>query len=68
MKGFVAVDIPKNCMKCRTSDNQSVPGEECVYCKIAPEGINPCRTGRECYEKPDWCPIKSIEEIKNYTF
>lgn len=56
--GYILVDIPENCMSCKLSENHSIVVEDCVYCKVAPEGVNGCRIDKECYEKPRWCPIK----------
>ena len=58
--GYVLVDIPENCISCKLSENHSMVLEDCVYCKIAPEGVNGCRIDKECYEKPIWCPIKEV--------
>ena len=68
MKGIIVVDIPECCKYCPFVTNR-IDGN--YYCSIIESTTvsqklsNPI-TDDEFYSKPDWCPIKCIEDIKNY--
>ena len=47
-KGYIVVDMPKNCGDCEFRDIYDAP--YCVGCTMT-------RMTHEGWDKPDWCPI-----------
>ncbi len=54
-KGYIVVDMPKNCGDCEFRDIYDAP--YCVGCTIT-------RMTHEGWDRPDWCPIKEMEDHK----
>lgn len=50
-KGYIVVDMPKNCGDCEFRDIYDAP--YCVGCTIT-------RMTHEGWDRPGWCPIKEI--------
>ena len=55
MKGIIVVDIPENCRECKL---RTASG----YCSLTHRDI--FRHGLKG-EKANWCPIKSLEDMKD---
>lgn len=55
-KGIIVVDMPENCKKCeyRLTNGFCIPSRKDIF-KFALSN-----------EKPDWCPIRSLPERKDY--
>lgn len=52
-KGYIVVDMPKNCGDCEFQDIYDAP--HCVGCTIT-------RMTHEGWDRPDWCPIKEVPD------
>lgn len=67
MKGIIVLDeVPKNCSKCMFNTGLNVC--KIMKCIKAEKTVSIYTTDKQVLEKtkPDWCPIKCIEDIKNY--
>lgn len=67
MKGIIVLDeVPKNCSKCMFNTGLNVC--KIMKCIKAEKTVSIYTTDKQVLEKtkPDWCPIRSLEEIKNY--
>lgn len=58
MKGYILIDIPKNCKECPIGDNKSCIMETYISCPIAGRGA----IDAETETLPAWCPIKPLPE------
>ncbi len=67
-KGFVLIDIPESCEKCRFF-SFDIAG---CYCIVSDDENNPDyyreTTIKHGAKKPEWCPIRKLPEkdLKNY--
>ena len=52
-KGYIVVEMPKNCGDCEFRDIYDAP--HCVGCTIT-------RMTHEGWDRPDWCPIREMPE------
>ena len=73
MKGIIVLDeIPKSCVECPMcyhAEDMSLGWfkyERLYKCKLEPEEVEQVYLEDKLHKKPDWCPIISPEEIKNY--
>lgn len=67
MKGIIVLDeVPKNCSKCMFNTGLNVC--KIMKCIKAEKTVSIYTTDKQVLEKtkPDLCPIKCIEDIKNY--
>lgn len=66
-KGIIVVDIPEKCKYCPFSVNRIGANHYCYIIESIGDydALSHPISMDEYYSKPGWCPIRSLEDMKN---